>query len=42
MCMRNKFFAFLILTISLPVVANDRIVLEVTTIKGNEELPKIL
>ncbi|MBI3187614.1 MAG: hypothetical protein HYZ31_07120 [Gammaproteobacteria bacterium] len=42
MCIRNKFFAFLILTISLPVMANDRIVLEVTTIKGNEELPKIL
>lgn len=34
--------ALLILTATTPAMADDRIVLEVTTIKGNEELPKIL
>lgn len=32
----------LILALANPTYAKDKIILEITTIKGNEELPKIL
>ncbi len=39
-----KYFAILILVLCLPATAQegDQIELEITTIKGNKELPKIL
>jgi uncharacterized membrane protein (UPF0127 family) len=40
--MHNINIALLLITFSTFSMADDRIVLEITTIKGNEELPKIL
>ena len=38
----NTTICLLILALANPATAEDRIILEITTIKGNEELPKIL